>query len=298
MHDRSIAGMNPKPAPDVEMTAFIYRLFGGKIRSQVKCTQCSYESNTYDPFLDLSLEITHANSVEKALHRFTTGEVLDGSNKYRCPRQEKPVRAIKRMTVEEAPNVLVIQLKRFEFSLSGRKISKPVEFGETLDLTPYMSKKPARPVQYDLYGVLVHQGHSMHSGHYFCFIKWSVGGDWHRFDDTRVSPVRTLLGLTTSTAGNETSMYPVERSPHINKTLCGWFIVCRRACAMCWANTPTFCSTCGDSQRAPPPPAPWVKPCPRSRPPGSKPGPHPTERRSGTRSACPRGPCLSPWRWR
>ena len=54
------------------------------------------------------------------------GEALDGQNKYKCPKQQKAVRAIKRMTVDRAPNVLMIQLKRFEFSLSGHKISKKV----------------------------------------------------------------------------------------------------------------------------------------------------------------------------
>ncbi len=54
------------------------------------------------------------------------GEVLDGSNKYKCAKEKRLVRAVKRMTVEVAPNVLMIQLKRFEFSLSGHKISKKV----------------------------------------------------------------------------------------------------------------------------------------------------------------------------
>lgn len=54
------------------------------------------------------------------------GEVLDGQNKYKCPKQGKGVRAVKRMTVDAAPNVLMIQLKRFEFSFSGHKISKKV----------------------------------------------------------------------------------------------------------------------------------------------------------------------------
>lgn len=52
--------------------------------------------------------------------------MLDGQNKYKCPKQGKGVRAVKRMTVDAAPNVLMIQLKRFEFSFSGHKISKKV----------------------------------------------------------------------------------------------------------------------------------------------------------------------------
>lgn len=196
MHERSIVGLQPKPSPDIELTSFIYRIFGGRIRSQVKCSQCGYESNTYDPFLDLSLEINHAHTIEKALKLFTAVEVLDGGNKYKCPRQNKAVRAEKRITIESSPNVLVLQLKRFEFSFSGRKVSKPVAFTEVLDLSPYLSNKPHEPLVYDLYGVLVHQGHSMHSGHYFCFIKSSGGSEWHKFDDTRVhaTALRNVMG--------------------------------------------------------------------------------------------------------
>ncbi|GAB4815062.1 hypothetical protein N2152v2_002108 [Parachlorella kessleri] len=212
IHECSIAGMNPKPAPELAHTSFVYRIFAGRIRSQVKCTQCGYESNTYDPFLDLSLEITRANTLERALERFTAGkvavdkllysgpavwkrEVLDGSNKYKCAKEKRLVRAVKRMTVEVAPNVLMIQLKRFEFSLSGHKISKKVDFGTMLDLSPFMSKRPVVPAVYDLYGVLVHSGHSVHSGHYYCFVR-SGTGMWHICDDTNVSQVseRMVLG--------------------------------------------------------------------------------------------------------
>lgn len=188
--------MNPKPSRELEYTSFIYQIFGGKIRSQLKCTQCDYESNTYDPFLDLSLEISRAHSVQRALQRFTAGEVLDGQNSYKCPKQNKMVKAIKRMSIETAPNTLIIQLKRFEFSRSGRKISKHVDFDETIDLAPFMSHaQPKGSAIYDLYGILVHDGFSMHSGHYYSFLR-SAGGEWHKFDDSRVAPssARNAMG--------------------------------------------------------------------------------------------------------
>ena len=94
--------------------------------TQVKCTECGHESNTYDVFLDLSLEINKASSVQKALQRFTTSEYLDGANKYICPKQKQKVRAAKCMSIDQAPAVLVLQLKRFEFSMFGHKINKKV----------------------------------------------------------------------------------------------------------------------------------------------------------------------------
>lgn len=92
----------------------------------MKCTECGHESNTYDTFLDLSLEINRASDLTRALQRFTGSEYLDGANKYICPKQKRKVRAAKCMTVEQAPAVLVIQLKRFEFSMFGHKINKKV----------------------------------------------------------------------------------------------------------------------------------------------------------------------------
>ncbi|KAF5837780.1 hypothetical protein DUNSADRAFT_3852 [Dunaliella salina] len=48
---------------------------------------------------------------------------------------------------------------------------------------------------YDLYGVLVHLGHSVHSGHYYCFVR-AGNGIWHKCDDTQVGQCseRTALG--------------------------------------------------------------------------------------------------------
>jgi ubiquitin carboxyl-terminal hydrolase 36/42 len=62
------------------------------IWTQVTCLSCKYASNTYDPFMDLSLEITKAPSVYKALAHFTQTEVLDGANKYQCSKCKKKVR--------------------------------------------------------------------------------------------------------------------------------------------------------------------------------------------------------------
>ncbi len=59
---------------------------------QIQCEGVDYTSRTYDPFLDLSLEVVRASSVERALAAFTAPEVLDGANKYRCPKNNKLVR--------------------------------------------------------------------------------------------------------------------------------------------------------------------------------------------------------------
>lgn len=42
-----------------------------------------YESNTYDPIMDLSLEINKCADLQRALEHFSKKEVLDGDNMYR-----------------------------------------------------------------------------------------------------------------------------------------------------------------------------------------------------------------------
>ena len=44
-------------------------------------------------------------------------------------------------------------------------------------MAPYMSDRRSSPQLYQLYGVLVHQGHSVHSGHYYCFVR-AANGLW------------------------------------------------------------------------------------------------------------------------
>lgn len=87
--------------------------------------------------MDLCLDI-HGNSIESSLSKFTKPEILDKDNKYKCPRCVKLVKAQKQLTIFNPPNILTIQLKRFNYSFFG-KIDKPIAFPETLNLSPYIS---------------------------------------------------------------------------------------------------------------------------------------------------------------
>jgi len=57
MHEAWLKGLKVKPSRELATTTFVHRIFGGRLRSQIKCEGVNYESCTYDPFLDLSLEI-------------------------------------------------------------------------------------------------------------------------------------------------------------------------------------------------------------------------------------------------
>lgn len=62
----------------------MHQIFGGYLRSQVECMSCHGKSNTFDPLLDLSLEIRNCNTLQKALAHFTKAEMLVKDNQYKC----------------------------------------------------------------------------------------------------------------------------------------------------------------------------------------------------------------------
>ncbi|CAI9088962.1 OLC1v1023434C1 [Oldenlandia corymbosa var. corymbosa] len=172
----------------------VKEIFGGALQSQVKCLSCGAESNKVDEIMDISLDILHSGSLKESLQRFFQHEILDGSNKYRCDHCKKLVAARKQMSILQAPNVLVIQLKRFEGILGG-KIDKAIAFEEVLVLSSYMCKgsQDLCP-EYRLCGTIVHSGFSPDSGHYFAYIK-DAFGRWYCCNDScvRLSNVEEVL---------------------------------------------------------------------------------------------------------
>ncbi|XP_062221710.1 ubiquitin carboxyl-terminal hydrolase 23-like isoform X3 [Phragmites australis] len=190
MHKCCLPSGIPSESPSAYEKSLVHRIFGGRLRSQVRCTRCSHCSNKFDPFLDLSLEIGNAATLMKALENFTEEELLDGGEKhYNCQHCKQKVVAKKRFTIDKAPSVLTIHLKRFSPFNPLQKIDKKVDFQTTLNLKPFVSNSEGMDLKYSLYGVLVHAGWNTQSGHYYCFVRTS-SGIWHNLDDNQVRQVR------------------------------------------------------------------------------------------------------------
>ncbi|NWR55950.1 UBP36 hydrolase, partial [Bucorvus abyssinicus] len=160
--------------PHTQATTLIHRVFGGSLRSRVKCSVCHNTSDTYNLFLDPSLEIEQASSLEQALELFVQPELLGGENAYTCDQCKKKVSASKGLTIHRASNVLTLSLKRLAH-FGGAKITKHVTYPDFLDMRPYMSHRKGDPILYWLYAVLVHMGDSCRAGHYYCYVKVSPG---------------------------------------------------------------------------------------------------------------------------
>lgn len=176
-----------------QATTLVHQIFGGYLRSRVKCSVCKSVSDTYDPYLDVALEIRQAANIVRALELFVKPDVLSGENAYMCAKCKKKVPASKRFTIHRTSNVLTLSLKRFA-NFSGGKITKDVGYPEFLNIRPYMSQRSGEPIMYGLYAVLVHSGYSCHAGHYYCYVKAS-SGQWYQMNDSLVhcSNVKVVL---------------------------------------------------------------------------------------------------------
>lgn len=228
MHEGELlaAGINPNlsgwrdklPIPRLDETTFVHRIFGGYFRSQLKCNKCGYKSNTYDPFLDLALEISkkQINSLSSAFKEFTRREKLDSNNQWKCSGCKKHVCPTKHLSVFRPPLTLCIHLKRFGFGNDGfhgsnhffhrsskglnmmgsrgSKISKRIEFPAQLSLP----LSDGRVCDYTLTGIIVHVGGTATSGHYTSYVKQPGASSkqrWHHMDDSFVTEVseKTVL---------------------------------------------------------------------------------------------------------
>ncbi|XP_008070649.1 ubiquitin carboxyl-terminal hydrolase 17-like protein 6 [Carlito syrichta] len=168
-----------------EDATLIHQIFGGYWRSQVKCLHCHGISDTFEPYLDILLDIQAAQSVNQALENLVKPEQLDEENAYHCSVCLQKVPASKSLTMHTSSKVLILVLKRFS-DFTGNKITKEVQYPERLDMQPYMSQQNRGPLVYTLYAVLVHAGWSRHSGHYLSYVK-AGNGQWYKKNDAKVT---------------------------------------------------------------------------------------------------------------
>ncbi|XP_021508845.1 ubiquitin carboxyl-terminal hydrolase 17-like protein B [Meriones unguiculatus] len=184
MHESCLLG-STSMEPDSKDSTLVPDIFGGSWRSQIECLHCQGTSDSFDPFLDIPLDIRMAQSVKEALENLVEAEELCGDNAYYCHSCQEKTPALKTLTVQTAPKVLLLVLNRFS-GFTFDKVDSIVSYPEFLDLQPYMSRPSRRPLMYALYAVLVHNGASCHSGHYFCYVK-AGNGKWYKMDDSRVT---------------------------------------------------------------------------------------------------------------
>ncbi|XP_062222362.1 ubiquitin carboxyl-terminal hydrolase 21-like [Phragmites australis] len=176
--------------------SMVKQVFGGQLKSQLSCCECGHSSETFEPFLDLSLEIDQVDHLVDALESFTKVEQIgDSEDKLTCEHCNAQVCKNKQLTLDKAPDVIAIQLKRFTtLENTIEKIDKHVVYSPELDLKPFHSNPDtAGELKYDLYGVVEHSGLPNY-GHYVCAIR-SSPNTWHLMNDSHVDSITEASAL-------------------------------------------------------------------------------------------------------
>lgn len=131
----------------------------------------------------------------EALTQFFSVDKLTKDNKYMCSVCKTLQNATKRLTMNTAPRILIITIKRFD--IFGRKISKRIRYPSAFNMKPFMdasidkaadiqSTKTIGDEVYDLYGVVIHEGNSTDCGHYYAYCKNLSSSKWYECNDSYI----------------------------------------------------------------------------------------------------------------
>lgn len=198
------------------------KLFSGNVRTYISCINVDYESRRVEPFWDIQLNVSGNKDIESSFRDYIQVEIMNGENQYFASEEYKLQDAKKGVIFESFPDVLHLQLKRFQYDIEHdimMKINDRYEFPESFDAAPYLSEDADKSESYvyQLHGVLVHSG-DLNAGHYYAFIKPTTDGWFYKYDDDRVTKA-TIREVLEDNYGGEYLQPNGERWPTKGKPL-------------------------------------------------------------------------------
>lgn len=170
--------------------SIIVDLFQGQLRNEIRCSECNHTSVKFDAFMYLSLPVSDTcHSIDDCLDLFCAAEVLAGENQWYCSKCKRHVDATKKFDLWTLPPILIVHLKRFKFTRSGRKkkidrqLKYPLE-GWNLSRSMKSNHGSAEKDSYDLYAVSNHSGGDLGFGHYTAMALNRFDDCWYDFNDS------------------------------------------------------------------------------------------------------------------
>ena len=152
--------------------------------------EVDFEAIQASPKKPVSEESQKVTSLLDCIAKYCETEQLEETETWYCGKCKDHVRGWKHDSIYRAPPILIVHLKRFQYSATTHrrdKIDTFIDFPlKGLDLTEYVKnwENGEEPI-YDLYAVSNHFG-GLGGGHYTAYAL-SDDGEWCNFDDSRVS---------------------------------------------------------------------------------------------------------------
>ncbi|KAK4277259.1 hypothetical protein QN277_015278 [Acacia crassicarpa] len=219
-----------KSKDNADCQCIAHRVFSGLLRSDVTCLVCGFTSTTYDPCLDISLDLDNVShslaekgtklpkrnedcgmsTLQGCLDLFTRPEKLGSDQKFYCQNCQKKQDSLKQMSIRKLPLVLCLHMKRFQHSFAQRmtrKVDRYLHYPFSLDMTPYLSSSVIRSrfgnrisafggddsdmlSQFEVFAVVTHSG-TLESGHYISYVR--LREQWYRCDDAWIIEVEEAV---------------------------------------------------------------------------------------------------------
>lgn len=137
-------------------------------------------------YLTLPIPITKKKVTLKDCLELFIEEECDRGQKLKCEKCKKTCPFKKKIDLWKTPDILVIQLKRFDYDdqYGLVKVQKHVDFPvKKLDLSPYIkSYNPIKP-NYYLFAICNHLGTAKDGGHYTTYSWNRKNNQWYFYDD-------------------------------------------------------------------------------------------------------------------
>uniref|UniRef100_A0A1D1ZJH4 ubiquitinyl hydrolase 1 n=1 Tax=Anthurium amnicola TaxID=1678845 RepID=A0A1D1ZJH4_9ARAE len=223
IHEKEQPSLHNRGIGDCHCIA--HTVFSGVLRSDVTCTVCGFTSTTFDPCVDIPLDLEPCCSTKQTdktsesfrtstltgcLDHFTRPEKLGSDQKLYCQHCGVRQDTLKQMSIRRLPLVLCFHIKRFEHSLVRRmlkKIDQYLQFPFSLDMTPYLSSPIVRnrfgnrifafegdesdasgelSSEFEVFAIVSHSG-KLESGHYVTYLR--LRNQWYKCDDAWVTQV-------------------------------------------------------------------------------------------------------------
>ncbi|CAF0789747.1 unnamed protein product [Adineta steineri] len=191
----------------VGSTSFFTDLFQIHTQSKTTCDKCQHHDSIEETSTFLPLPVPQLKShddaevfLEDLISDFCQEDSLDGQ--YYCQKCKTCQSARHKTTIiQPLPRALIIQLQRFPFDGTTRKINTYVQY--KLEYQNLLSDND----RYELYAVSMHSG-SLAGGHYTTTARNYKNDQWYLFDDRykeQINPESILISFKAQEA-NEDSM--------------------------------------------------------------------------------------------
>lgn len=168
------------------MSSMLLECIQGTHLSVVNCT-CGFSQANIEVFTSVNLEVPEKDgqqpslSIIDLLNNYTSVEKVDH---WKCDKCSQTCNSNKQINIWDAPDILVITLKRFKMLPNGTRIKTKVPI--------QVDEQFAIDKKYQLVSIGQHHG-SYNGGHYTAICKTTSNGHWILYDDLEVRDFGTSL---------------------------------------------------------------------------------------------------------